>query len=733
VLISISHRFILVCPVKTASTSVEAALARFCEIAVPHTEFGKHDDVSRVQQRYRWIDEQLPWSEFRVAMCVRPPHARLESLYRSHTKGEFIGSGADTLGLSPAQFVAEWIPANYWQAAPQFLTGLDEHGRFACDFVIRQEHLLEDLGAFSAIAGLPFDPGEVPLLNVSPELPDDEELTATLRSVSADYRADELLCSRFGGRLLTDDDRREIDDAICLELSASGKAGVGLAGHGPSYRVHYSAARFDELISDARDFESAGRVSDAISSLNAATALNPSFGSIKVWLGWLHFQSGNFVNSAHHALLITDRRDPEFVASRRLLVFASAQSGDWQQAGRGFQDLAAVSEDQAAAVAVESSGSFLSFVDSRYREEAFGLVVEASASLPVMVRLHATETSWRITLMAAAAALKTGRGEEAAAFLRLQTNAGANDAAPVAQPQSVAAALPALVGKSLGGADRKPLSGVTLITSIMPGRLDVQGRAIASWREYGAHVISLNAVDEAAALSGDYPDVEFMPADHDARQELGKPYVYIRDMLTALSVQGSETVGIVNSDVIFARDCEGQLARIVESARASLAFGGRYDVETLVQVTERRPGELFAYGFDWFLFSNPIAKTLDVAGFVFGCPWWDLWLPFAALRSGVSTTLIDEQFAYHVTHETNWRNDTFISFGDVLFAQLVGIDAADVEQSVPRQLINILKAIDIKIIEVVKPDVFFGWLADILRTTLRQASSQPALATPVQR
>ncbi len=94
------------------------------------------------------------------------------------------------------------------------------------------------------------------------------------------------------------------------------------------------------------------------------------------------------------------------------------------------------------------------------------------------------------------------------------------------------------------------MTGLLIATSIAPGgRVDVQRRAVESWRQAGLTFVSLNSPAEIERLAGDFPDVDFIPQLRDARLAVGKPVIYINDILQHFRESGADRFGISNSDI----------------------------------------------------------------------------------------------------------------------------------------------------------------------------------------
>src|SRR5437762_13673078 len=88
-LLSLSHKFLFVANVKTASSSIERALRSKAEIAISETRFGKHENLSVISRTFAWVRQYVPDPEFFVFGVIREPVDWVLSLYNSHSKAQF--------------------------------------------------------------------------------------------------------------------------------------------------------------------------------------------------------------------------------------------------------------------------------------------------------------------------------------------------------------------------------------------------------------------------------------------------------------------------------------------------------------------------------------------------------------------------------------------------------------------------------------------------------------------
>jgi Sulfotransferase family len=187
-LLSLSRRFIFVANLKTASTSIEAALEGFAEIAIRSAKFGKHGTLTAISRKFAWVERYVPYEDFFVFAVLRDPVDYLLSLYNAHHRDALPGGGKPTSGMDFDTFLDEWCARN-WQAKPQHLRVVDAEGRFRLSHAVAFEDLAQDFPRLCARLGL----GDVALSrrNVSPDVLDRGGLTkAQIARVEERYESD---------------------------------------------------------------------------------------------------------------------------------------------------------------------------------------------------------------------------------------------------------------------------------------------------------------------------------------------------------------------------------------------------------------------------------------------------------------------------------------------------------------------------------------------------------------
>ena len=194
-LLSLSHKFIFVANVKTASTSIEATLAPFAEIRLRKTEVGKHSPLTMISRRFEWVQRYIPYDELFVFGVIRDPVDHMLSLYNAHSREVLKGTAVPTRDMDFDTFLNVWCKDN-WQAEPQSRRFVDRNGRFAMSHLVDYDKLTGEFGQVCAHLKL----GNVTLkhLNISPENISRDQLTPEqIARIERDRAADyELLRQR---------------------------------------------------------------------------------------------------------------------------------------------------------------------------------------------------------------------------------------------------------------------------------------------------------------------------------------------------------------------------------------------------------------------------------------------------------------------------------------------------------------------------------------------------------
>ncbi|HEX6096506.1 MAG TPA: FkbM family methyltransferase [Thermoanaerobaculia bacterium] len=194
---------------------------------------------------------------------------------------------------------------------------------------------------------------------------------------------------------------------------------------------------------------------------------------------------------------------------------------------------------------------------------------------------------------------------------------------------------------------------VYALTSLSPAEqsVEVQRRAIASWREAGMQVRSFNHPSEIATLAARYA-VDFVPVERTSFSTFGRHFIPINRMLEWAAGQDA-TVLIVNSDIEL-RMKPWELQRARRAAEGGLCYFIRHNHDGNVAQAEREP-----YGIDAFLLSGRDAALVPQAFLSMGQPFWDYWLPHVFAAAGRPLVCVDFPAAFHRRHAQRWSWDAW--------------------------------------------------------------------------
>lgn len=167
-IISIEKKFIFIANLKTASTSIEAALRPHGDIVVRRSELGKHLPYSEIQKRFNWLFKVIDEKEFFKFGVIRDPLDYALSLYKSHRHDKFKDNlKLYTGNMSFDEFIDVWVPNNKGQLQPQIDRFIDSKGELSLDQVIIYKDLEKSFPDAMRKIGVP----EIvlPRMNVSPD------------------------------------------------------------------------------------------------------------------------------------------------------------------------------------------------------------------------------------------------------------------------------------------------------------------------------------------------------------------------------------------------------------------------------------------------------------------------------------------------------------------------------------------------------------------------------------
>jgi FkbM family methyltransferase len=198
----------------------------------------------------------------------------------------------------------------------------------------------------------------------------------------------------------------------------------------------------------------------------------------------------------------------------------------------------------------------------------------------------------------------------------------------------------------------------------------------------GFRIISVNDREEISQLSTQYPEVTFVQADRNASEISGRKTPFIADLLTALSKTPENTVGIINSDILF-EPSRFWLEELPQAVKHSVVLSRRYDTVSL----SRSIPEKYLWGFDSLFFekeriSGIIENSLP---FAMGMPWWDCWLPVALAFKGCEIRMLESPSIIHLDHGKGFNRRSWRYMARRLIEYIVRSSNAD-ESAIPPKL-----------------------------------------------
>jgi hypothetical protein len=200
-----------------------------------------------------------------------------------------------------------------------------------------------------------------------------------------------------------------------------------------------------------------------------------------------------------------------------------------------------------------------------------------------------------------------------------------------------------------------------------------QRACVESWCRAGFKVVSINTIDEIAALRDlGYP-VEFAIC-HSSPPSIG-------DFLRIIRESGEKVAGIVNADCLLV-DLPNVLAAVACQAEDGMVLIERLNIDPS---TLRPSGEL-CYGFDAFFFQTEIIDQIEIPDALrIGHPWWDYWLPVAFAAAGTKLMSIEAPLLVHLDHDRKWNQERWLENGQRMLEWLLAA------RTLPREFESLIR------------------------------------------
>jgi len=234
-------------------------------------------------------------------------------------------------------------------------------------------------------------------------------------------------------------------------------------------------------------------------------------------------------------------------------------------------------------------------------------------------------------------------------------------------------------------------SAGTLYTSISPHNTCRQQDSIANWLGNGFRVVSINASEEVEAIRSIYPSIEFAKPAYTLKAQYGKPYAPIAELLRYCA-ETPRYSAIINSDIRFlsAISAESVIANLLNSDQAdqTLFLGCRVELSDICSQLDGhsavkglpplKSGQVYTYGFDLFVAKQLVWQKLyeafdDRHSLGLGIPWWDYYLPYSAMKSGLQLALIHPPAIAHLYHPAQYSTQIWNDVGQNIAKDILSL------------------------------------------------------------
>ena len=201
-----------------------------------------------------------------------------------------------------------------------------------------------------------------------------------------------------------------------------------------------------------------------------------------------------------------------------------------------------------------------------------------------------------------------------------------------------------------------------IFTTLNPNsNFDSQSEAMNSWSSK-YEVYSINTKEEIEKISSIYKNVKFIETDV-TYQYNKKKLIKLNSILSAIeSVCENCNVAIINSDIILNDKIKESIFN--KKYNDGLTIATRYELDG----DDIYP---FTNGYDLFIFNTKYLDLFKNENYVIGMPWWDFWIPLISIKAGLEVYHIKSKVIFHRTHETNYDDDVWITFGEYLYKDIM--------------------------------------------------------------
>jgi hypothetical protein len=196
------------------------------------------------------------------------------------------------------------------------------------------------------------------------------------------------------------------------------------------------------------------------------------------------------------------------------------------------------------------------------------------------------------------------------------------------------------------------------ITSISPTHInaDIQGKAVAGWIELGMKVVSVNSKAECDLLKSKYKDVQFYSTERTLEMTYGKPYVQISAIFDICKSLEEDNFCLINSDIELKSD-------VATIGKIELLMANELLMCNRINHNGDYKGAKYLAGIDVFFIHKRFLRLFPQTMHAIGMTFVDYFIPYTALNSGIQTTFIEQEIAYHLNHAAQYSRDNWLKSG----------------------------------------------------------------------
>jgi len=195
----------------------------------------------------------------------------------------------------------------------------------------------------------------------------------------------------------------------------------------------------------------------------------------------------------------------------------------------------------------------------------------------------------------------------------------------------------------------------TIATSLSPRGGIEQEKAMKTWANTAQHIISVNSAEEIKELQPTYPYIDFIEAKENGISIIGKPLIFIDEILEALETCTTDLCAIINGDILLLNS-EDLFKEISTLGSDGLTLCHRVDIPFF----EADEGRIYRSGFDAFFFHKSYISHFKGSEMMLGAPWWDYYLPILAQQISLPIHIPSTPLIAHVEHPQNWSKQTHL-------------------------------------------------------------------------